>query len=51
LTNLQGIQAETGYIQSPDAAQLNTDYLPAGMYILTMTDKSGRRYVGKWVKG
>jgi hypothetical protein len=51
LTNLQGIQTETGYIQSPDAAQLNTDHLPAGMYILTMTDKSGRRYVGKWVKG
>ena len=51
LTNLQGIQTETGYIPATDAAQIYTDYLPAGMYILNLVDKSGRRYIGKWVKG
>ena len=50
LTNLQGIQSESGYIHTPDAAQIYTDYLSTGMYILQITDSSGRRYIGKWVK-
>ncbi len=49
ITDMQGRTHEAG-IQNHSDMRLDAGYLPSGMYLITMSDKSGKVWQGKWVK-
>jgi hypothetical protein len=50
LHSVTGQQVMTGTMTTPDYTSVDTDWLPAGMYIIAVTDKQGKNGTAKWVK-